>query len=183
MKRSHSLRVTYKVPTAKEAKVANAFYTIHQLRSIDLKEEGFDDNEVDLTLSAESLTQIEKVKPTVELGKETGIKYGCIVCHAAGDQVPVVTAAAGTQVVVGPPWNGLWKSKRKFSDGTELKKVDEVYLRESILDPARKVAAGFETEKTGVGMPSYLGVLKDHEIDSIILYIKSLQKVKPKKKK
>ena len=35
--------------------------------------------------------------------------------------------------------------------------------------------------KTGVGMPSYLGVLKDHEIDSVILYIKSLA-AKPKKK-
>ena len=40
---------------------------------------------------------------------------------------------------------------------------------------------GFEMTKTGVGMPSYLGVLKDHEIDSVILYIKSL--AEPPKKK
>ncbi len=38
--------------------------------------------------------------------------------------------------------------------------------------------AGFETERTGVGMPSYLGVLKDHEIDSIVLFIKELKKAK-----
>ena len=43
-----------------------------------------------------------------------------------------------------------------------------------LLDPARNVTRGFETEKTGVGMPSYLGVLRDDQIDSIILYIKSL---------
>ncbi len=36
--------------------------------------------------------------------------------------------------------------------------------------------AGYEMERTGVGMPSYLGVLKDHEIDSVILFIKTLKK-------
>jgi hypothetical protein len=35
---------------------------------------------------------------------------------------------------------------------------------------------GYEMERTGVGMPSYLGVLKDHEIDSVVLYIKGLRK-------
>ena len=45
-------------------------------------------------------------------------------------------------------------------------------------DPARKVPKGFETEKTGVGMASYLGVMKDHEIDSVILYIKTLAEKK-----
>jgi hypothetical protein len=31
-------------------------------------------------------------------------------------------------------------------------------------------------ERTGVGMPSYLGVLKDHEIESVVLFIKGLKK-------
>ncbi|MEM7601170.1 MAG: hypothetical protein AAF357_07100, partial [Verrucomicrobiota bacterium] len=78
-------------------------------------------------------------------------------------------------VAVGPSWKGLWNSTRTFTDGSFIKNVDETYLRESILDPSRRVAEGFATEKTGVGMPSYLGVLKDHEIDSIILYIKALK--------
>ena len=179
MKPSQSLRVTYKIPAAGEPRVANAFFTVHRLRNIELREAGFDDNDVSLTLSPEMLSEVKSVKPTSKLGQETATKYGCLVCHAAGDHVPATMAAGGSaQVAVGPGWNGLWSSKRKFSDGTELKKVDEVYLRESILDPARKVAEGFETEKTGVGMPSYLGVLKDHEIDSVILFIKSLHKVK-----
>jgi hypothetical protein len=57
-----------------------------------------------------------------------------------------------------------------------VKKADDVYLRESILDPARNVTKGFETTKTGVGMPSYLGVLRDDQVASLILYIKSLGK-------
>ncbi len=182
MKPCHSLRVTYKVPTSTEARVANAFFTVHQLRSIDLKAVGFEDDNVLLELSAEMLTQAEKIEPSADLGKETATKFGCMVCHAAGENVPLATASFGTQVAVGPAWNGLWNSKRNFSDGTELKNVDEVYLRESILDPARKVAVGFEMEKTGVGMPSYLGVLKNYEIDSLVMFIKTLQKVKPKKK-
>ncbi|MGD1980025.1 MAG: hypothetical protein PVJ98_11580, partial [Akkermansiaceae bacterium] len=83
--------------------------------------------------------------------------------------------AAGARVAVGPAWKGLWKSRRTFTDGSFIKSVDETYLRESILDPGRRVAEGYETEKTGVGMPSYLGVLKDHEIDSILLYIQTLR--------
>ena len=81
----------------------------------------------------------------------------------------------GSSVAVGPAWTGLWKSRREFTDGSFIKNVDETYLRESILDPARRVTEGYLAEKTGVGMPSYLGVLKNHEIDSIILYIKALK--------
>ena len=64
-------------------------------------------------------------------------------------------------------------SRRELSDGTIVKKVDAVYLRESILDPAAKMSKGFEN--LGVGMPSYLGVLQDWQIDSVIMYIESLK--------
>ena len=49
-------------------------------------------------------------------------------------------------------------------------------MSESILNPSQNVTKGFETKETGVGMPSYLGVLRDDQIDSLILYIKSLKK-------
>ena len=78
-------------------------------------------------------------------------------------------------MVVGPTWKGLYGSKREFTDGTVVKNADEVYLRESILDPARNITKGFETTTTGVGMPPYLGVLRDHQVEAIILYIKSLR--------
>ena len=43
---------------------------------------------------------------------------------------------------------------------------------ESILDPMAKVVAGYERGE--VSMPSYSGVLSDGQIQSLILFIKSL---------
>lgn len=177
MKPCHTLRITYRVPSnAKESQISHAYYTIHQVRRLDLSSRGFADDSVNLEPPPENLTMKEAVEASIELGEATAIKFGCIVCHAAGDRVPPSAAQGGAEVAVGPPWNGLWKSKREFTDGTILKQVDEVYLKESILDPSRKVAVGYQIEKTGVGMPSYLGVLTDHEIESLVLYIESLQK-------
>ena len=90
----------------------------------------------------------------------------------------VAPAANGAKTEVGPTWIGLWGANRTFTDGSEIKNVDAAYLRESILDPSRRVQAGYEMERTGVGMPSYLGVLKDHELDSVVMYIQTLQKKK-----
>ena len=59
------------------------------------------------------------------------------------------------------------------SDGTIVKKVDAAYLRESILDPGARVPKGFEG--LGVGMPSYLGILKDWQIEALILYLETLK--------
>ena len=109
-------------------------------------------------------------EPTEELGKQFATLIGCVACHSADGSA--VASIPGQ--VVGPSWKGLWGSKRELNDGTIVKKVDEIYLRESILDPAAKISKGFEN--MGVGMPSYLGVLQDWQIDSVILYIKSLGK-------
>jgi mono/diheme cytochrome c family protein len=65
---------------------------------------------------------------------------------------------------------GLFGKERQFKDGTSAK-ADEAYIRESILMPGEKVVKGFEA-----GMPSFLGVLSDPQIESIVLYIKSLPK-------
>ncbi|HRQ89769.1 MAG TPA: hypothetical protein PLA50_13295, partial [Bacteroidia bacterium] len=187
MKPSHSLRLTYRLPAPDVAQVENAYLTVHTLPSLDLEKLGFADNEVDLTPRADLTGAGGAVEPTAELGKEVAVRYGCVACHATGDpDIPAPPVAAGgeaagdggAKVAVGPPWIGLWGAKRVFSDGSELKSVDEAYLRESILDPSRRVQQGYEMERTGVGMPSYLGVLRDHEIDSVILFIKGLGKGK-----
>lgn len=181
MQPSHSLRLTYRLPASDSTRVDSAYLTVHKLEKLDLPGLGFSDDEVDLTPPKNITGTTEKIEPTAKLGKETALRYGCIACHATGETgipAPAAAPAEGAQVAVGPPWTGLWNSRREFTDGSFIKSVDETYLRESILDPGRRVATGFETEKTGVGMPSYLGVLKDHEIDSVILYIQSLEKKK-----
>ena len=49
-------------------------------------------------------------------------------------------------------------------------KVDENYLRESMMDPTAKVVNGFAPS-----MPTYKGKLSDKQILSIIEYIKTLK--------
>jgi hypothetical protein len=60
-----------------------------------------------------------------------------------------------------------------FAKGLPPLVADEAYLRESILEPAVKIVKGFERGE--YGMPSYAGVLTDQQIDSLILFIKTLQ--------
>ena len=56
---------------------------------------------------------------------------------------------------------------------TEKKvKADEVYLRESILEPDAKIVEGFADSE--VAMPPYKGILTDSQIESLVLFIKSL---------
>ena len=47
-------------------------------------------------------------------------------------------------------------------------------LRESILKPAANVRKGFNNPD--VGMPPYEGILSDSQVESIILYLRSLSK-------
>ncbi len=176
MRPSHTLRLTYRVPTAGVDRVENLYLTIHALPSIDLLAQGFQSDEVDLTPRKSLAANGAATQPTAALGKEVALRYGCIACHATGDAtMPPAAVAGGAKTSVGPSWVGLWDSKRVFADGSELPKADAAYIRESILDPARRVQAGYEMERTGVGMPSYLGVLQDHEVDSIALYIRTLK--------
>ena len=50
--------------------------------------------------------------------------------------------------------------------------ADEAYLKESILNPAAKVAEGAVNGEAG--MPIYEGVLNEEQIQSLILYARSL---------
>ncbi len=178
MSPSHALRVTCRIPAPGVDRVENVYLTVHALPSLDLAAHGFSTNEVDLSPRKDLAGDGPAVQPTAALGREVAVRFGCVACHATGDaSLPgPPPAAGGVKTAVGPPWTGLWGASRIFTDGSELKKVDDAYLRESILDPVRRVQMGYEMERTGVGMPSYLGVLKDHEIDSLILFIKTLKK-------
>ena len=51
--------------------------------------------------------------------------------------------------------------------------ADEAYLRESILQPAAKVVSGYESGE--VNMPGYAGVLTDSQVNSLVLFIRSLE--------
>jgi len=98
------------------------------------------------------------ILPPVEAGRKLYTVRGCAQCHST-DGSPKV----------GPSFKGLFGSVQTLSSGQKIT-VDENYIRESILEPAAKVVAGYEPV-----MPTFQGRLKDKEISAIITYIKSLK--------
>ncbi|MCF6314593.1 MAG: c-type cytochrome [Verrucomicrobiales bacterium] len=178
MKPVQSMAVTYRVAAKSDLPmIRSAYLTVHALKKIDLKKEGFGDLKPDMTLKKGAGMTMKTPDPTIEEGKKIYQMFGCMACHTVdGSAVKVVAEGQA----VGPTWKGLWGIRREFTDGTVLKKVDAAYIKESILDPSRHVVKGFGEK--GEGMPPYLGVLKDYQIKSIILYIESLGAKKGKKK-
>ena len=96
--------------------------------------------------------------PPVELGKMLYEKKGCNACHTVD----------GT-ARVGPSWKGVFGTMVPLTDGTQVK-MDENYIRESVIYPQAKSRPGFPPS-----MPSFEGQLKEKEILGIIAYIKSLK--------
>lgn len=96
--------------------------------------------------------------PLIDLGEKVYKAKACVTCHTT-DGTPRI----------GPSFKGRFGTQQKMDDGSSVI-VDENYLRESILQPNAKHAAGFQPV-----MPSYQGLLKDREIDAVIEYIKSIQ--------
>lgn len=94
--------------------------------------------------------------PPVERGKKLFTQNACQTCHSLD----------GTRKT-GPTIKGLFGSKEKLKSGKTIT-VDENYLRESILNPNAKIAAGYAAV-----MPSFKGQLSDDQIDALIEYIKA----------
>ena len=164
MKVVNQLRVGWGLKGADGSPAQNAaYFTPWELLTFDAKKEGFGDIQVDLT--PRQTATVAAAKPTAEEGERLYQMFGCMACHSTD----------GTLVgKVGPSWKGLFGSERDIAKGAKGKfKADEAYLRESITNPSAKVVKGFERFDTG--MPIYAGILNDSQIDSLILYIKSLK--------
>lgn len=165
MKAVHQMRIGWGLQSADGLKAANtAYFTPWELASFDAAKLGFEPGlKVDLTPRKSAVAAA--VKPTVEEGERLYQMFGCMACHSTD----------GTLVgKVGPSWKGLFGTERDIAKGMKGKvKADEAYLRESILNPSAKVVKGFE--KFDTGMPIYAGILNDSQIESLILYIKSLK--------
>lgn len=85
-------------------------------------------------------------------------RKGCNSCHSVD--------GTGSK---GPTWRGIWGKMVELRDGSTVR-VDEAYLRESMLQPQAKVVDGFEPI-----MPTFQGLLREHEMRGLIAYIQSLQ--------
>jgi cytochrome c2 len=153
--------VTYHLQAADGKKVNDQFwFTINESTDVDLK--GFEG--VDLALlnakRPETTTvAVAETAASAEKGREIFQKMACAGCHSEGTR---------TKGMYGPPFQNLYKSERHFDDGCKVT-ADEAYLRESILTPSKRIVKGYNEE-----MPSFVGVLSDNDIESVILFIKSI---------
>ncbi|MBI4510427.1 MAG: cytochrome c oxidase subunit II [Deltaproteobacteria bacterium] len=98
----------------------------------------------------------KEVSPA-ELGKSLH-ESRCAPCHTID----------GTRTI-GPSFKGLFGREEALADGSKVM-VDENYLRESILEPTKKVVQGYPA-----AMPTFSGMLTDKQIDALIAFIKTLK--------
>lgn len=166
MKTAMQMRIGWAITSAEGADISgNAYTTPYELTHFDPVKEGFGKITIDMT-PRKAATQ-ERGPVSVEEGFRLSQMLGCVACHSVKDQ---------DLFKIGPKWNNLYGAERPFIDEAKKKGTviaDEVYLRESILQPAAKRHPDFS--KSEYAMPSYAGVVTDSQLESLILYIKSLK--------
>lgn len=147
------------------AMTGNAYTTPYELATFDPKKEGFGDIQVDLTPRKAS----EEIQGpvSVEEGQRVSQVLGCIACHSVSKEV---------SSSVGPTWLGLFGTEHEYIDennkpGTCI--ADEDYIRESVLKPGAKRQPSYK--KSEYAMPSYDGIVTPSQLESLVLYIKSLR--------
>jgi cytochrome c oxidase subunit II len=91
-----------------------------------------------------------------EQGERLYAQLGCASCHRLDGRGP------------GPSLVGLFGTERLLDTG-ETVFADEAYIRESILEPNAKIAAGFQPI-----MPTYQGQVTEEQLLQLIAYIRSL---------
>ena len=71
--------------------------------------------------------------------------------------------------LIGPSFKGVWGKQSELVDGSKVS-VDENYIRESMMDPMKKIVKGFPP-----AMPTFRGMLSDEDVNALIAYIKTLK--------
>jgi cytochrome c oxidase subunit II len=95
-------------------------------------------------------------------GQQLYQSLGCASCHGANGE--------GGR---GPTLVGLYGSEALLTGGQRVR-ADEVYFRESIMNPQAKLVDGF-----GPIMPTFQGQISEDQLLQLLAYIKSLQVPSP----
>ena len=99
--------------------------------------------------------------PTIAArGERLFVRFGCSGCHAAGSAVHA------------PPLAGLYGSPVPLADGS-IVIADDQYLHDSIVQPNRQVAKGYQPI-----MPAYGDVLDEGQVFELVSYLK-MRKAEP----
>lgn len=99
---------------------------------------------------------------SVERGRELFTTIGCVGCHSIDGK---------TEGMTGPSLVGIYQTRRPL-EGGRGRFANSNYLRDSLMEPAKNIVRGYDKED--VAMPSYSGVLNPNDVDSIIMFIESL---------
>jgi cytochrome c oxidase subunit 2 len=91
----------------------------------------------------------------VESGAQVFQRLGCATCHRSG---------SGAR---GPILDGLLGRRVRLRDGRVVV-ADEAYIRQSILEPASQVVAGYEPI-----MPAFRGQISEEALLQLLAYIRS----------
>jgi len=97
----------------------------------------------------------------LQAGEALFTQKACITCHQAQGGA------------LGPSLVGVAGSTVQLADGSSVV-ADDAYLRDSILNPAGRVVAGYQPV-----MPTFQGQLSEEQIMQLIQYIKSLKAETP----
>jgi cytochrome c oxidase subunit 2 len=99
----------------------------------------------------------------------TPAERGKALVNDAGNMCATCHSIDGS-ALVGPSFKGLYGSKQKLSDGTEVV-ADDAFIKESIYKPQAKIIQGY-----GPVMPAmYEGKLTEENVADIIEYLKTLK--------
>ena len=92
----------------------------------------------------------------VQIGQKVYEGKACNSCHSVDGSAKI-----------GPTFKGLYGKTETLADGSTVK-VDDNYIRESILNPNAKVVKGYQPI-----MPAFQGSLKDKQIEGVIEFMKA----------
>jgi cytochrome c2 len=162
MRPVNQLQVAYQLKSAAGKTVADTLYmTVNSAPALNLASAGFAglDWRKSLANAATTAAPVTEAPATAARGAQIFQRAACAACHS------VDGSTAGK---LGPSLRGVFGSRVTFTDGTS-RVADEAYIRQSLLDPGSQIVKGYEE-----GMPSFRGVLSESEINSLILYIRSL---------
>jgi cytochrome c oxidase subunit 2 len=94
-------------------------------------------------------------EPAVVTGGKLFQQLGCARCHQSVSRP------------LGPALEGLFGRRVELQSGETIA-ADEAYVRESILNPKAKIAAGYQPI-----MPTFQGLISEEELHQLIAYLKS----------
>ena len=162
MRPANQLQVAYQLRSAAGKTVADTLYlTMNAAPTLDLSNAGFGnvDWRKSLASAATTAAPVTEAPATAARGAQIFQRSGCAACHS------VDGTTAGK---LGPSLRGVFGARQTFADGSS-RVADEAYIRESLLEPGKQIVKGYAE-----GMPSFSGILSDGEIQSLVLYIRSL---------